>query len=345
MENENINYKTIIEDSGLPDEQKKMVKRTVLHVAEDNNEKKEETVSVPASYIPVEFHTLGKLDCPAILHFKDYTTDQLNDITLSYEDNMLENIVRVINENCFEKFDVNKCTQSEFIEILGTILVNFWRNEVKIPWMCDCQQYISVPDSKRQSSIVDIDLRRIDINMLPDNVHEPIGVTGEVRNMDTGKFEKVIYEFRFGRIGDLVYAREQIKKKFLVEQKKIDNFKISNVSKDKFQEMKADQQKELDKQKTKELIMVARSQCLLSVNGKNINKPDKYEEFKIIDSSIICELFERMNNLDLGFSSTMELECEFCHEAKPRRLNFLYYWFLPTDGKRKLGQTPIFTGI
>ena len=123
----NDNKKDFIEDSGLPEDAKKQVRQALS--LDDSIE----DTQVPASYIPVHLHTQGKFSTPKLLHFKDYNTPQLNDLSIMTEDNALENIIRVLGENCYEDFDIGQCTQEELVEILGTILANFWRNKVKIP--------------------------------------------------------------------------------------------------------------------------------------------------------------------------------------------------------------------
>lgn len=299
---------------------------------------------VPSSYITVNLHSLGKFSAPQTLHYKDYTTLQLNDLTLSNEHNTVENLVRVLNENCYEDFDCGNCTQEEFTEILATILAHFWRTSVDIPWLCDCQEKIKY-DDERVIEKHTINLKEIVIYNVPDNVHEPITVEDEVFNSDTQELMPVKYSFRFTRINDVIYAKQKVQELYGTKQKKIDNFTKAGITKDELRDITRKMQRELDEEKLKALVHYTRAQCLTHINDVEIERERKYKEFLKIDPAITTNLFMKMDELKVGFKEDYELECSVCHEIKSRRLLFQNLLFVPADGQRKLGKSPVFVGI
>jgi hypothetical protein len=289
----------------------------------------------PASEVKVVFFSNGKLGTPTELNFKDYTARHINDLSLANEDNMIESQVKVINELCHEKYDVTQCVQDEFLQILMTILLNYWRTTIDVPWMCECQNKIKDEDA-RKYEMYTLDLKTVNIDPIPDIVHEPIII-------DDGKHKT---QWKFIRVGDILYAKDSVKKKYASEQWKIDNLKLSGVDKDTLIRMKEEKQIELDKLKFKDLITLTRAQCLVAVDEMPIKKEEKEKVMlDTIDPSVVNAIFDRMNKVKMGINKDYEIECPECKSRSVRRLLFQSTLFIPTNVTREFRKPLIFSGI
>ena len=99
--------------------------------------------------VVVEYETMGRFDIDPVLHFRDFTVSDINDITLSRNEDLLKNLVSILNKckNEDSECDVGDMVLEEFLETLIGVKMEF--NSVKHdhPWLCECQQMLE-PDAQ-----------------------------------------------------------------------------------------------------------------------------------------------------------------------------------------------------
>jgi hypothetical protein len=322
------------DDSPLTDEQKKLLNQNNPPPPNKGGGNVTSGGGVPANFLKITLHTMGKLDAPAILHFCDYSAQQINDLTLSTEHNILDNLVRILTENCWEDFDCNLFTQDELIEVLSSIILNFWRKTVDVPWLCECQD--DLPEKEREVCTHTVNLTNPDlIQNIPDNVFEPIQV----------KTDNHVYDFKLNRVGDIITAKNESQARLAVKQKKIDNYREHGKRREEILWKKQQMQEELDRERLKLIVELTRAYCLLTVDGQPVPPDKKMAELNKIDPAILNVLFDKMNKVKMGLVKEHEVECPFCLEKKRETLIFQFMVFLPLSGQRELGESVVFSGL
>lgn len=106
----------------------------------------------------VEFETMGRFNIPAVMYFNDYTTQDINDITLSRQEDLLKNLVVILNRSKSSEFEVNveDMLLDEMLEILIGMKIEYNSIMHNHPWICDCQQYIESEAQVVNSTEIDL---------------------------------------------------------------------------------------------------------------------------------------------------------------------------------------------
>jgi len=100
------------------------------HEKEDvSNSKKKD---VPFGYIPIILDSCGKLTAPEVLHFRDFTPEELSHIALSK--NKRDNIKRItdcLNKMVFENFDCTYLHLDDALKIVLTLYGSFYMSTIE----------------------------------------------------------------------------------------------------------------------------------------------------------------------------------------------------------------------
>jgi len=92
----------------------------------------------------INYESQGRFDLPPAVSFKNYNIRQLNDIALARNDDLLEIMLKMLQDNCSDSnVDVGDMTLDELYETMIGIEVNFRKDEAikhLHRWVCDCQK-------------------------------------------------------------------------------------------------------------------------------------------------------------------------------------------------------------
>lgn len=108
--------------------------------------------------VTVNYETEGRFDMPKTLYFKDFTVSHVSDLTLSSQENLLENLVSIIQQikNEDAEISVEDMLWEEFLETLIGIKMEFNTPIHMHPWVCDCQSGIPIDAQKINESAIDL---------------------------------------------------------------------------------------------------------------------------------------------------------------------------------------------
>lgn len=112
--------------------------------------------------VTIEYETKGRFGNPAVLNFKEYEVEDINDLGLTRQEKIFETIVTILNKNKDQSsnVDIGDLLIEEIMETLiglkmytaGTAIHNH-------PWMCDCQS--NLPQDEQKVNETDINLREL----------------------------------------------------------------------------------------------------------------------------------------------------------------------------------------
>lgn len=108
--------------------------------------------------VAVNYETQGRFNIPSTLYFKDFTISHVNDLTLSRQEDLLENLVIILQQIKNEDANINieDMLIEEFLETLVGIKMEF-NTPIHIhPWICECQSGIPVDLQKVNESEIDL---------------------------------------------------------------------------------------------------------------------------------------------------------------------------------------------
>jgi exosome complex RNA-binding protein Csl4 len=119
----------------------------------------------------VDYESMGRFSTPPQLSFHDYTNQDVNDITLSRQEDLFENIVVITNRlrnkaDASDIFDVSEMIIEDFMETLVAVKQEFNTPQHTHYWTCDCQNNLSEKD--QQVFETEIDLRTLKYRSIED---------------------------------------------------------------------------------------------------------------------------------------------------------------------------------
>lgn len=346
-----------------------------IKIQEEKKERQTEKFLNKSGTVAIDYETMGRFDIPDVLHFNGYDVEDVNSISLSHAEDILENLVNILNNKAHSEININtgNMLPEEFLETLIGLKIQFDTPFHEHAWICICQMGLEEEDQTTNKTTIDLrDLTFTSIEDLEENLRKQykilmdeftkeefeqylINKYGEVIN--TTKKEEIQkikikepmvdtingmkYAFRFIRIKDLIKGDLLARKKFAGKIKKIKNKKIHNVP---LAEVKAQKQEEIKKirmEEAKLAILYARALSLISIDGKEIEsdhqKLDIFRKIPHVDSSRIMDFME---NLKFGVTTELELNCPMCGKSDRRslrqELNPLELVPMDTDTKREL---------
>jgi hypothetical protein len=177
-----------------------------LEETETKKEKKVTKKNPPMGYIPIRLDSLGKLDAPEVLHFRDFSFSEaldLADSTLE-ENNNIKKVIACLNEMVWEGFDCNYLHLNDLYEILFTLQSNFYDPFIEKEIYIDESLPADEIDEPINVIRATIPLSAIDTQTIDENFKEPFIIKD-----DRSKIEITT---RISRIKDMVDADNYWKK-------------------------------------------------------------------------------------------------------------------------------------
>jgi hypothetical protein len=297
----------------------------------------EDNKTIPGNYIEIKLNSLGKLSTPAILHFRNYSGEESVELSMTKEEDILNSLVKCLNNMNYEKFDCSLLHQEELTEILMTILNNYWQTYIEGYKYALDETLIGndLIDSKNVA-IAKFEIKRINTIPINEKFIEPIKI----------QIGKDIVKFRLPRIKDVLFAKEFIKRKYFIDEKKLsdieqkikDNKEVSYDDNEKYEEYK--------KNKTLDFLKVYESAILVEFNGEKLDTSEKkLEYFSKVDQNFWLEYDKYvMENVKFGIDPNVTFFSPELKKEVIRRFSFQSMDFLPSLGVQATSRATISFG-
>ena len=266
----------------------------------------------------------------------------------------------VIAEEGQEEVKIENCLPQEFIEIMiGLKSKVSLKHEHK--WICDCQDVLPVKEQQVNTDIIDLntihyvsiseadekcrEMTRPRFEMMTkeefesyvnthfsdyteeekakitiDDALKDIHITEPIKMAVDGH----IYEFRFNRMADLVFAQKEAENAFAFKFKQLQNKRWTQDCGMGMEQFKL--QKEQDTDDLKDLqgryaISVFHSLRLMKMDGQEITSlKRKIELYDDINGNNLIQLNNYLDSLRFGIYDTRDFVCPICGETKQRVL-------------------------
>lgn len=298
--------------------------------------KVEKTVNkdIPLGYVPVTFSSGDKFG-PAVLHFRNYTMDELLHLGSSNEETILYDLVeKVLNKMVYEDFDCAELPAPCITQILLTIYANFWGSTLH-----NMEFFIDEDNPDKGIDKVDINIGKIKGIELNKKFKVPFSVLDPITNYKV--------KFDITRIKHIFFTQRYIKELYREQEEAFESLKhkmalierLSN-SKDELQQQQAreivlpeeekEKYEELQKEKGLMYIRVLQCQLIDSINGKKLETiEEKLEAYKTkVDISTWKEYTNTINKYSFGIDSNYSFK--YNDEKITRRFSFRFMDFIPT---------------
>jgi hypothetical protein len=316
---------------------KKRNQSSFFEVEDSNNLKKAENkskqkVTVPKDYIPIHLDSLGKLEAPKILHFRNYVLSDLIHLTkIIDEEKVIEPLIEVLNGMVHEDFNCKDLHPKELEIIMLTIYRSFWGREIdNIPYFIDETLEDDDKFNKDNIGYALVDINKIKTFPIIENFKEPFTFTiGE---------NKV--SFKLPKFRNTFLADAYVEAKYFDEERKFSDLKDviqkNNQVKDEDKKTPIDP-KELKKyeeylqKKNETYFKVYKASLIHKINGKELSIEEKVKAISTIDLRFWA-IYEKKHEEWSKFGVDPVIEIFDSKEKKnlSRRLQFRLLDFLPS---------------
>mgnify|MGYP001328478228 CR=1 FL=1 len=211
----------------------------------------------------IELETMGRFGIPSVVYFSDFSTQDINDLALSRQEDLLKTLTTILSrcKSDNDKFNIEDMLLEDILEVLIGIKIEFNTTIHEHPWICDCQrgiessaqiinrteidlktlQYKSIKeaDEDMRNYYADIfkqltpeqfqDYLKIKYKNEPETDISKITVESEISSLKIIEpfgfrdEEGNIYSFRFTRLKDLLDAHKMVQYKYSSKIKAIKN--------------------------------------------------------------------------------------------------------------------------
>ena len=312
-----------------------------------------------AGQVEINYETEGRFDIPETLFFKSFSVEDVNNVTLSRPEDILENIVVTLDKLKNEEARCSVCDMllEEFIETLVAMKIKF-NTPIHIhKWMCDCQE--DIDDKERVVNDLEVDLSKL--NFIPISVSDekikeiykksfdemdstewnhyiaakyPNKSSKELADytkemeLNTIKIKEPIklpmnghiYEFMFPRVKHIIQAQKMAKKMYASKIKMVQVRTEANVSAVDLKYKKEQELEKLQIEKDKKTVLFARALTLNKIDGKELSDQEKTEEYAKLQMDVVFELMDFLDNIRFGIQHDVQVMCPICGKESKRSL-------------------------
>ncbi len=318
MEEEKITQESIF----VNEEDEKKKEKKLLKEAEESLKDKN---LIPYGYIEVKLDSLGKLDAPSILHFRNYSMEEILELSpvIGNENKYLECLVKCLNKMVYEKFDCSLLHVNEMEEVMMYIFSTFWSRELEgHPYYKDESLPEDKINKKENILFTNIIISELGTKTLPKDFKEPIKIN----------INDDIVKFKLPRIKDTLIAKEYVNRKYFDEERELSDIKSAIEKKEKVSYEDKEKYDILQENKGKDFLKVYSASYLYGRNKKIFKSIDeKIEEFPNIPFKYWQE-YEKLVREKCIFGIEQDYKF-FSTEMKQevtRRFRFQSMDFIPT---------------
>ena len=310
--------------------------------------------------VEINYETEGRFSIPDTLYFKPFTVEDVNNITLSKPEDIIENIIVSLNKleaSESPNFKTENMLLEEFLETLIGLKIKFNTPFHIHRWVCECQQ--DFDEKERQINESEIDLRELKYQTITeadskiqqfskeilDTMSEQewnaylqgkyAGTPGidfnsltkedDVKSIKIKEpikfaYDNILYEFSFPRLKHILRAHSIVKKEYAPKIKQVQNRKDANVPLAELKQKKEQEIERLSIERDKKIILYSRALTLNKVNGKELTEKEKIDTYSSLPTMAILEYIDFMENIKFGIQHEAELQCPICGNVSKRLL-------------------------
>jgi len=343
-----------------PEEVARRRNQTIENKKLEEQTEKENEFQNTAGLVKINYESQGRFGTPTTLYFDDFNGQHINDIELSTQDNLLENLIVILNnlKRNEPNFNIKDMSAEDLLETLIAIKQQFEGNTHIHYWVCNCQSEKSDKDRIINELILELSdlnfksMTQVDeemkkflterfAEMTSDEFKQYLLVkykTNPLDDIDTYTKEeeiskvlvkepfhiiaqKDIYTIRYPRLEDIIKAKKYADKLYGSKIKNIQNRREANVPLYELKEKKENEIKELKDEQAKVIVLYAKSMMLITKNNLILSDSEKYEEFKnVIKRKTMRNIEDLFENISFGLQTETELICPLCGESEKRLL-------------------------
>jgi hypothetical protein len=332
---------------------------TAKKIEEQKQQEIKQELQNTAGLVKINYESMGRFGTPETLYFDDFVGRHVNDIELSTQDNLLENLVTILNElkKNEESFDVKDMTSEDLLETLIAIKQQFEGDAHIHYWICDCQmeksdkdriineyqlrlselQFKSMLDVDKEmkeymtevfASMSDEQFKQYLIQKYKKNPLDDIDMHTREKEVESIIVKEPfnilsgqdVYSIRYPRVDDIIKAKKYTEKIYNPKIKTIQNRREANVP---LHELKAKKDLEIEtlkEEQAKTLVLFAKAMMLQNKNDIPLSDTDKIEEFKNMKRQTTRNIENLFDILKFGLSTELELICPICGQSEKRLL-------------------------
>lgn len=308
-----------------------------------------------AGMVKLNYESKGRFSIPETVYFKDFTTEHINNFTLSSMEDLTEQIAIALDDmkNPESNANIGEMTLEEFLETLVAVKLNFNTKNHVHRWVCDCQK--EEKDQKVNETTIDLttlqykSIEEVDeslkkdykayFNTLSEEQFTEYKVMkyGEdkvwTKEDELASFEfkepiyfkapsNDVYGFRLIRLKDIINAGKLAKKKWAGKINQIERKQNPHgmpLAEAKFQ--KEQEIETLKKQEAKDALLFAKALTLVEMNGKPITTfEEQVNIYKNFPREAFFEFNDFLEKIDFGIVDKREYSCPICGKTEERLL-------------------------
>ena len=325
----NMNPEDLFEDNSRKKEENESKVETAPHPEESKSPSES---LAPANYLRIELDSVGKLDAPPELHFRNYTMEEVWELAEMTRENEQEVIVRVLNNLCFESFDCAFLHPKEVEYILLNITAKWWGSTINSMGYFRNPNLRNLEDLQDPSNIsrIDLPIENIKTDIIPEGFQEPVEI-------DLG--EEGIYHFRLPRMADYIRAARYTRNKYRAQDRRFSDFRMRLRKEEKnpgTQDIDLDLEREYEehqKNKRRDEILSRQAQQITAVGGHETPEDidQKLEVLKTQVPATAWIAFRRVEKANMfGVNPNVTFFDEQSGEPISRRFQFRFLDFIPS---------------
>lgn len=278
--------------------------------------------SIPSEFIEIKLLSNGRIkNVPKILHFRDFSSSEALDITVSSESNKIKKLVKILSDMNYEKFDCSILPEQDIlmilIKIIGTFITSNLERKVYIDLNLPNGTSKGCLDNEKNIDIVNVPFSEFDIQYLGTNDKDEI-IEPQIKlpMTLTDCLTNVKYSFKIPSVEDVYLATDYVKdyykndlKKFAPYISSIEKIKSSN-DEDKDSKLRnfiiehfeeSEEYQELEEKITNTTARMVSSLQLISVNGEPLNTlEEKWNAFDLLPHSLFNTYTNIINQYKFG---------------------------------------------
>ena len=324
--------------------------------------------------LTIPYSTQGRFSVPDELTWRDYTVDDVTTLSISSEDDILENIVSILNGLNSNGVKVEDMLYEEFVETLIYMKAKFNTSSHLHSWYCDCQQ--GIPDTDKMECETTVDLKKLNFvsvleadkklqkyykeifdNFSDEEFASYIKTRYEFSDKDVDEnwtkeqelktisikepidiaIGEDIFTFSQIRIGHVLEAHKRANRKHNGSMKKIQNEKLKDTPLAEIKAIKAEKVEALKKLIAKDTTVIASALSLIEKNGKPLSVDDRISEWRKFPRSGMMQLSSFIELMKTGLDSELDMTCSLCGKTTRRSLqdSFTPIELLPIQSNTK----------
>ncbi len=305
-------------------------------------EKKVEVSSkIPPNYIPITLKSNGKLGYPKVLHFRNFSMDELIDIATSSKQKLLLTIIRCLNQMVYEGYDLSNLHEKDMEVIMLTLYVNFQSSYLmERPYLID--ENLKDPWVESNVLYTNIDLTKLELIDIPDTFRNPFTIENKLG---------MKAEFSMPRVSNIIIAEEYVNKKYGTEERKFSKLQADIEKNEKIKEesKKVPIDAELYKEygefltmKNREFLKILQAQMLVAYGSKKLETiEEKLNANRNVDVSMWREYNKYIRANNFGINTVVKFRSRELDEVIERRFLFQLLDFIPTMDEADNGDDTI----